>query len=178
MPWRRKTNSLEVLQSAFSFELFCKRSPALGADVIFLAFNFLLQTIFGFTAQVTNNHRIPLHLLAFAGSDLSQYSRPGVTIGVRISFPKEKVSDKRPTRQVKFIGEKCKVRHSENAYGALGFLSRVRAITSEIHYWAHVRPEGCTAGGPRPTCADQIFIETGYFPAVACAPETVGVRRM
>jgi len=49
-------NGFAVLVSAFSLELFCERSPALRADVVFFAFNFLLQTNFGLAAQITNNH--------------------------------------------------------------------------------------------------------------------------
>ena len=53
-----KENGFAVLASAFSLERFCEWSPAVRADVVFLAFafNFLLQTNLGLAAQVTNNH--------------------------------------------------------------------------------------------------------------------------
>src|SRR5258708_40212590 len=42
--------------SAFSPELLCKRVPTFSADIVFLALNFLLQTIPCFAAKIANNH--------------------------------------------------------------------------------------------------------------------------
>src|SRR5260370_165810 len=49
-------HSFPTLHSAFPAQLLCERVPAFGTDIVFLALNFLLQTIFCFAAEIANNH--------------------------------------------------------------------------------------------------------------------------
>jgi len=43
----------------FSFELLRERAPALDADIVFLALNFLPQAMPSFPANITSDHRLP-----------------------------------------------------------------------------------------------------------------------
>src|SRR5712692_9860501 len=57
---RRQENDLSTfLRSSFPLQLFGQQVPALGTNVIFLAVNFLLQTLLALAAQITENHDFP-----------------------------------------------------------------------------------------------------------------------
>src|SRR6266849_7906476 len=62
---RRQENDLATfLRSSFPLQLFCQRVPAFGTNVILLAGNLFLQTLFALAAQITEDHDFPPELLS------------------------------------------------------------------------------------------------------------------
>ncbi|HYL63789.1 MAG TPA: hypothetical protein VE077_14310 [Candidatus Methylomirabilis sp.] len=59
--WRWQEHRF-VLLSAFSLQFMCERTPAFGTNIVFLAFNLLLQAFLLLPAEIARNHDFLLSL--------------------------------------------------------------------------------------------------------------------